>query len=309
MPVDPLPPQAEGFANQRLIRIRGKILQRSTHLALTRSLYLTDIGHYPAAANHLVERPEGCPEHIIHFIASGSGWIKLNGQTWELNPGSVFVIPANTPHSYGSNQNDPWGIYWIHFSGSDSALYLEHLGATLELPIVHLKQLPELISTFETTYRWIDYGYSDRGLIAISSHLRSMLSLIVAYQQSPRRKSRGAEHRILEVITFMREHATGSHDLGKLAESAGLSIPHFSALFRKQTGTSPIHFLARLRMQRACELLDSTKDPIATISRAVGYENPLYFCRLFRQHVGMAPSQYRKHERSAIRLTEAAATS
>ncbi len=300
MSAKPLTPKAEGFPHQRLVRIRGEILERSTQLSLTRSLHLTDIGHYPQAPNHFVERTDGCPHHIIHFVASGTGWLEIKGQRWELSAGSTFIIPANTPHAYGSGTTDPWGLYWVHFGGTDAPLYLEQIGTTPDLPIVHVKELPELISTFENTYRWIDYGYSDRGLIAISSHLRGMLGLIIAYQQSPRRKSRGAEHRILDVITHMRAHATEQHELGKLAESANLSIPHFSALFRKQTGTSPIHFLARLRMQRACELLDSTKDSIADIAKAVGYENPLYFCRLFRQHLGLPPTQYRKSERAAV---------
>ena len=96
---------------------------------------------------------------------------------------------------------------------------------------------------------------------------------------------------IHEVIEHVRKNLRVNN---KLPELGNLSVPHFSVLFRKQTGTSPIRFITRLRIQKACELLDTTNFPISEISTQVGFANQLYFCRQFKQQIGIAASQYRK---------------
>jgi transcriptional regulator GlxA family with amidase domain len=73
-----------------------------------------------------------------------------------------------------------------------------------------------------------------------------------------------------------------------------LSVPHFSAVFRRRTGLSPINYLIRMRIQRACELLDTSDLGVEHISRKVGYDDHHYFCRIFRKTMGTTASRYRK---------------
>jgi len=76
--------------------------------------------------------------------------------------------------------------------------------------------------------------------------------------------------------------------------AAGLSVPHYTALFRKQAGISPVRYLTRVRLRHACELLDCTEMHVSEGARAVGYEDAFYFFRLFRKYNGHAPTDYRK---------------
>ena len=59
------------------------------------------------------------------------------------------------------------------------------------------------------------------------------------------------------------------------------------------TGISPQEYLLDYRIRKACELLQNTDLPIAHIARSVGYEDSLYFSRLFKQHMKSSPSSYR----------------
>ena len=72
------------------------------------------------------------------------------------------------------------------------------------------------------------------------------------------------------------------------------SSSHFSRLFTKQTGHSPINYFIQLKIQAACKLLDNTDLSINDISYKMGFDNPFYFSRIFKKLMNMAPRDYRK---------------
>jgi AraC-like DNA-binding protein len=78
-----------------------------------------------------------------------------------------------------------------------------------------------------------------------------------------------------------------------LADEAHLSRSHFAAIFKRRTGFSVLDFFIRLKMQRACFLLDTTDMPIKAIAADLGFEDPLYFSRSFRRIHDLSPLQYR----------------
>jgi AraC-like DNA-binding protein len=80
--------------------------------------------------------------------------------------------------------------------------------------------------------------------------------------------------------------------LSDLANIAGLSISHYSRLFKKYIGLSPIDYLTHLRIDRAKELLVLSDVRIKEVSQNVGYVDELYFSRTFKRIVGVSPSQF-----------------
>lgn len=71
-------------------------------------------------------------------------------------------------------------------------------------------------------------------------------------------------------------------------------MPHFCLLFRRQTGYSPIDFLIRQRIRQACRLLDGSQASVSAIASEVGFSDPYYFSRRFRNVMGVSPRDYRK---------------
>ena len=78
---------------------------------------------------------------------------------------------------------------------------------------------------------------------------------------------------------------------------AGLSVSHYSALFRRATGYGALEYQTRLRMGAARELLDTTDRPVASVAAQVGFSDALYFSRQFRRIHGMSPTEYRSHDK------------
>lgn len=72
-----------------------------------------------------------------------------------------------------------------------------------------------------------------------------------------------------------------------------MSEVHFRRLFYQIYHTSPMKFIISLRVNKAKELLTNTQMKIQDISETCGFNNPYYFSKVFRQAVGLTPSQYR----------------
>ena len=80
---------------------------------------------------------------------------------------------------------------------------------------------------------------------------------------------------------------------------------YISQLFRRKTGGKFIDYLNDVRIEKACELLASSDRKIYQIARAVGYDNPKYFFRLFHKKTGVTPEEYRLlHRREEEQTTQ-----
>ena len=97
-----------------------------------------------------------------------------------------------------------------------------------------------------------------------------------------------------ESITFITTHYNSEISIKELATSCNLSQSRFMYLFKEQTGMAPHAYQQTLRIQNCMTLLTSTQLSISDISEMSGYQDPLYFSRVFKKMVGMSPRQYRK---------------
>jgi transcriptional regulator GlxA family with amidase domain len=105
--------------------------------------------------------------------------------------------------------------------------------------------------------------------------------------------------RIGRSIAYMVEHLDQPLQVATLAAQASVSPSHYFALFKRQTGTAPIDFFIRLRMNHARELLDSTCSSVKEVAATMGYDDPFYFSRVFKSVHRVAPAEYRKRNGQA----------
>ncbi|SFI53138.1 helix-turn-helix domain-containing protein [Albimonas pacifica] len=110
--------------------------------------------------------------------------------------------------------------------------------------------------------------------------------------------ARWAEQRCIELM-----HARIAEDisLDELAAEARLSPFHFARMFKRSLGVPPRVYLTRLRMEKACRLLERTDLPITEIALEVGYSSNQVLARVFHKHMRMSPSEYRLATRDPSR--------
>lgn len=101
-------------------------------------------------------------------------------------------------------------------------------------------------------------------------------------------------HHAQNILEWIEDHYAEPFDLGSLAADMHLSKYHVSHLFKQFTGSTINEYWVARRIRQACWLLQTGSLPVHEIGLQVGYDNPSYFCRLFRKVTGLTPQAYRK---------------
>lgn len=283
----------EGFAGQRLVVMPASMVSHGLGLPVCSGLQPTHIGRFDRAKGHYVDRPEGTPEHILILCLSGKGSVTLRRKTHKVEAGDAFLLPPGERHRYFADDTDPWSKVWVHFTGSQAADYRRILLGKNSSPVFHLRKMDMLVEAFEDIYRHVLGGYTDVELLGLSTACARFLGLCRLHQQAKEGRHRDASERVVRTIQFMRANLHRQVSLKELAAAGGWSHSHFSAVFKAQTNTAPLVFFTRLRLQRACELLKTTDDSVTQVAAVMGYEDPFYFSRIFSQHQGLSPKEYR----------------
>jgi AraC-like DNA-binding protein len=287
--------KTQGFAGQIIYFLPANLLSQVGRHPLGVGLHVKCLGWYPKARRHRIERPHGLDECILIFCTRGKGWAEIDGCRFTIAAGEVLFIPANKPHAYGAYDDDPWSIHWAHFAGTAAASYASLLPAheyVLSIPSADAKEIARL---FRESYRLASTGLTERTVLLVSHTLRYVLGLLFFKTgRSLGSSSLTIAHDLTKSIEFMRANVARSLSLQELSRHAGLSPTRYSALFREQTGSSPVDHHIRLRMQAACHYLDTTALSVKEVAAKLGYDDPYYFSRIFQKILGSSPLAYRR---------------
>ena len=287
-----------GFRGERLITLPPMVIDSEIADPLVSSLYVTDIGYYPHAEGHFCQRNEPIAEHVLIYCVDGSGWCEVEGEKHAVQANHFFVLPAGKPHTYGADESNPWTIYWVHFSGSHATVYAsgalhpQEIKPNLRSRINYRNQIFEEI--FNTLYN----GYSQDSLRYVSSLLHYYLAsmrYISSYRQAE--KQTDNDGIVSAAVHYMQENIEKRLTLQDFARYTGYSPSHFSALFKRQTGDSPLGYFNRMKIEASCQMLTDTDMHINQICHKVGIADCYYFSRLFRHITGVTPRQYRLQQK------------
>jgi transcriptional regulator GlxA family with amidase domain len=113
-----------------------------------------------------------------------------------------------------------------------------------------------------------------------------------------------AAARIEQSVAYMTQHLNQPLQVATLAARVSISPSHFFALFKRRVGVAPMDYFTRLRMERACRLLETTSLSVKQVAAELGYDDPFYFSRVFKSVNQVAPSDFRVARRNAAGKTK-----
>lgn len=289
----------EGFEGQKLIVLPKKIMTEFlTKDQVTRQIYITDIGFYPKAKFHYVERPGGISQHIIIYCMEGRGWIEIDKKKMEISPSQFVAIPAGKAHKYAANEKDPWTIYWIHFKGEIAAYIVELIVQNSRNYKPDLTYNENRIKLFEDIYSNLEKGYGQDNLRYVNMIFYHFLSSLLYEDKFNYVDNKKEEDVIALTIALMQKRIASIVSLHEFADFAKLSVSHFSAIFREKTGYSPIEYFNHLKIQKACQYLLLTNMTVKEIAGRLGIDDQYYFSRMFSKLMGHSPIEYRKRNKT-----------
>ncbi|WP_299153733.1 AraC family transcriptional regulator [uncultured Tateyamaria sp.] len=100
--------------------------------------------------------------------------------------------------------------------------------------------------------------------------------------------------RVAQILEYIDEHTDEELSLATLAEIAGVSVFHFSRMFKIDTGMTPHKFVLRHRVNKAREMLERSDATLAQIAYEVGFSSQSHMISSFKRFVGTSPGKYRK---------------
>lgn len=286
----------EGFVGQRLIVLPPNIKKNITLNPLLKSFHLTAIGHYPKAINHEIERKSGCGQYIFIYCTDGVGYIKTNEKKYTIYPNTFYIIPKNAPHSYKSDSDNPWSIYWVHFDGEMAGKIVER-SLVEKAPMVHSIPYEEgRITLFETIYSILEHSFGEKEMEIMNFRLMHFITSFIYYKEA--NPAIFNNDTVSNSIAYMKKNINKKKmELETLASQQNISISQYSRLFKNKTGYSPINFFNQLKIHKSCQYLYFTDRTIKDICIELGFDDQYYFSRLFRRIIGSSPSGYKKQHK------------
>lgn len=285
---------ADGFKGEKAIVTPYNIRHFQANNEITKHLYVTHIGYYPKAKFHFRERVVGTPEYIFIYCEEGAGWIYLDGEKYTLKKNQAFIIPANESHAYGSENSNPWSIYWIHFCGEDTHMFSSIIGRVINIVESDNSRYRDRILLFEEMYQNLEMGYSPENLEYVSFCIRYFLASLKYLSQYREIKNVKEADIIQKSILFMKDNLEGKITLKDIADNIGYSSSRFGALFAEKTSYSPMDYYNQLKIQRSCSYLQFSDLKLKEIAFRLGFYDPFHFSKAFKQEMEITPKEYRK---------------
>ena len=213
------------------------------------------------------------------YCTSGEGAIVYSSGEIQYRPHSVMVIPPNIPHINRSSS----GFTNIHINFMDVSL-----GFT-EPTLIQLAPDNYLQYAFDSAF----YYYSNGGL-GRTMMLPDIGQVIITAIKMHLADNVRSE--VVQEITdnIVRNYPDPEFDINAYLQTFSFSTEYLKKLFKKEMGMTPRQYLTGRRLENAANslaVMGSAKN-IALIARQSGFNDPLYFSKLFKQRYGVSPKFY-----------------
>lgn len=258
------------------------------------------------------------PFYRLYYIEKGNGKVYINNVSYELTPGTLFLIPKFAFHSYECD--DFMDHYYICFfddlagnAGIPNPLEmnLKVMARSIDLDLIKrylelnpYKSLsvvdPQRYDNDKTVYELHEGGLPFRAASIIESNgiLLQLFSRFVTDESVRQSSLHDAYGKFDSVLRYVNKNLHKRIPVNDLANLMCLTSDHFSKVFKKIIGMSPCEYIQIKRIERAQALLLTSDLSIMQIAEKVGIFNPAQFTRLFTKIAQCSPKEYRTKQLS-----------
>ncbi|HYE06577.1 MAG TPA: arabinose operon transcriptional regulator AraC [Planctomycetota bacterium] len=246
---------------------------------------------------HEIWREHGMDAWIVNLTVAGAARVNHGADRFTVGPGELLLFAPEVVHDYGPEPADGrWHHWWIYFVARPAWLeLLDWPRVTRGVQRLRCPDalLPRLTAIFDEVVQH-HRGHLRRGEALALARVEELLLWCDTLNPGA---GRALDERVGRACAFLCDRHRERITLARLARACGLSSSRLSHLFRAETGQTPMEYLEVQRIARARDLLTHSAKPIAAIAAAVGFQDPLYFSRVFRRHASMSPRAWRKKAR------------
>lgn len=257
-------------------------------------------GHLQAGPDYRIER-RVCAGHDLLLCERGRGFVQTGGRTFPVEPGELAWLNGHYPHAHWPHAEDPWRLLWVRLDGAVMDRVFGLLGGPAA-PVFRLLSPRRAAGAVRRILRLLRQRPPALDAL-VHVEASALIGCLFEGRQTEIEgavdAAPGLAPGLRRVLTELTVYYYRPWRVEQMAALAGLSVPHFFRCFHKATGTTPVRYLRQERISQAKRRLVESRDSIKEIAEQVGYSDPFYFSRDFRQHTGMSPAQFRRRELGA----------
>jgi AraC-like DNA-binding protein len=245
-----------------------------------------------SAGNHRHPHPEIC------LLLDGRCRLSYDDQPTEVDAGALILIPGDLIHGESYHpKREPYRLAWWILPPASPLFQVTAYDPEEGFSVIHRIPLERLGSDMTTALERLGELAGSRQAPELLPLKEALLTTVVLLMRLVGRGVADLDQRmqVVDLATrFIETHLQEPLDLAEVGKAVHLSPNYLTTLFKRYTGNSLGQTIKRLRVRRACALLEDPRLKIKEVAAAVGIPDPFTFSKVFRAIEGVSPSEYRE---------------
>jgi len=255
---------------------------------------------------------EARPVHDLrgmHYHYRPEIFLQIHGQTdfrfprehFEVNPGEICIVPAGVPHgeTVHADIDRPFRNLVAGFYNNTISLHFAHEASPgrPDIEAIEFFDVPSL-DVFLTLTNHLVHAHAMQAPArdaVLKGLLLALLGLFRNVVETGTGNLNGDIGKVFQAKCIVREQFSNPDlRVQDIAAKLGCSADYLSHLFHVETKERLTHYVQRIRIEGAILALETTALTVSEIAYASGFADPAYFARVFKQHKGVSPQEFRE---------------
>ncbi len=275
------------YLNNTMVDIKDK----------SKPLIVTSCGTYRLYTKPILPtwRPRGRLDYQLLYIAAGKAHFHFDDKEQVVTAGHMVLYRPKEPQKYEYYGEDQTEVYWVHFTGGNVKNILRSYGLTDDKRVIYCGSGLDYQNLFRTMINELQMckvNYAEM----LEMYLRQIFIMLQRYfLNSLKTDNAHVVEEINKATLYFNEHYSEDISIDEYAQNNHVSVSWFIRNFKQCIGSTPMQYILSKRIYNAEILLHDSTYNVTEIAEIVGYDNPLYFSRIFKKVKGISPSEYRKN--------------
>ena len=223
--------------------------------------------------------------YVAEYVTAGAGTVICNGESYRVEKGDAYILPAGSNHRYYPDKQDPWEKKWMNVSGAlcERLTDVYSIGGTVHFPKTDIEYL------FDELFDYLANHPADSETNGFAA---------VIFHRIVQRLAAGSEKKHIGIAanikSFIDGNIYGKINAELVAERFGFSVSQLGRLFKKEYGVTVYSYILGQKIDMAERLLKSSSLSLKEIAETLGFTDEHYFNNIFKKKRGITPGKARK---------------